>query len=44
MSSEQKVQKDTMSTETHMQMMRRLGLDGGFVFAHGPRQKKNRKR
>ena len=27
--------KDTMSSETHTQVMARLGLGGGLVFAHG---------
>lgn len=38
------VAKDTLSTETHMQMMRRLGLDGGLVFAHGTPKKREPRR
>lgn len=40
------VEHDTLAKETHMQMMRRLGLDGGFAFKHGhpgPRKPKKGK-
>jgi hypothetical protein len=29
--------------ETHMQIMKRLGIGGGFVFAHGTPQKRVKK-
>lgn len=37
------VVKDVNADETHMQMFRRLGGEGGFVFAHGTPQTKVKK-